>query len=449
MPSFLPIIVFWFRRDLRIFDNVGLTAALAEAKKQNGRVLPLFIFDTDILIFLPPDDHRVYFIYQTLKNLDNQFKKQGSSLIIDRGRPTEVFPKLIRRFIKQNDMYSIKAVYANEDYEPYARKRDEEVKKQLQRDNIKFHLFTDQVIFRPGEILKNDGKPYTVFTPFKNKWLATHKSIIVNDSIDLDYLIAKKKLFRDKSFPSKKELGVIPAKIKAPPFRWENIRNYDQLRDFPGKDGGSYAGVYLRFGVVSIRDLVNRALDENTIYLSELIWREFFMHVLWHFPKAATGNFKSSYDRIKWRNSSEEFQLWCQGKTGYPLVDAGLRELNQNGTMHNRVRMVAASFLSKHLLIDWRWGERYFSEKLFDYELASNVGNWQWCAGTGCDAAPYFRIFNPIEQARKFDPDHTYIRKWIPNFTIENYLSQVPPMVEHRFARERALKAYGAIKEKP
>ncbi|RKF04262.1 deoxyribodipyrimidine photo-lyase [Tenacibaculum lutimaris] len=417
--------IFWFRRDLRLEDNKGLHEALQSGNK----VVPLFIFDKDILESLPKNDARVTFIYQTLQKLDKELREYRSSLIIKKGKPLEVWRKLIEE-------YTIQRVYTNKDYEPYAIKRDKEIADFLTSKGIRFNAFKDQVIFEENEVLKNDGTPYTVFTPYKNKWLQNFSE--KKDTQDFTIDLANFYQFSPE-FLSLASIGFEESKIKVKPYNLSNLDSYDEVRDFPAEDKTSYLSPYLRFGLVSTRKMVRFALTTNEIFLSELIWREFFMQILYHFPKVVTQNFKQKYDAVPWRNNEEEFKKWCAGKTGYPMVDAGMRELNETGYMHNRVRMITAGFLCKHLLIDWRWGEAYFAEKLLDYDLSANNGNWQWAAGTGCDAAPYFRVFNPESQLKKFDKDLQYVRKWVKDF---DELTYPQPMVEHKFARERAITTY-------
>ncbi len=417
--------IFWFRRDLRLHDNT----ALFEAFENENNVQPIFIFDDKILSELPKNDPRVNFIYDELNKIHEKLSLKGGALQIHKGEPLEIW----RNMIAENN---IEAVYFNHDYEPYARKRDKAVYELLKTKGIKIVNKKDQVIFEKSEVTKDDGKPYTVYTPYKNKWLKKYQDnpIALKGEPDFNRLNQIK-----YNFPSKNELGIAPSEIEVKSFSLNEIETYDELRNFPSKDAGSYLGPHLRFGTVSTRELVLEAEKRNATFLSELIWREFFMQILWHFPDSAHQNFKPQYNGIEWRNNKEEFEKWCKGKTGYPIVDAGMRELNKTGYMHNRVRMITASFLVKHLLIDWRWGEAYFAEKLLDFELASNVGNWQWAAGTGCDAAPYFRVFNPYEQVKKFDKDLKYIRKWVPEFEDFSYPQ---PIVEHKFARERAIATY-------
>ncbi|WP_233900206.1 cryptochrome/photolyase family protein [Tenacibaculum piscium] len=417
--------IFWFRRDLRLEDNVALFNALNSSNK----VLPIFIFDEEILDNLPENDARVSFIYQTLEQLDTDLKAVGSSLLIKKGNPLEVWKTIISEF-------DISAVYTNKDYEPYALQRDAEIHDFLKSKSIDFLSYKDQVIFEKAEVTKNDGLPYTVYTPYKNKWL--QKFNAEEDLKNYEINFNNFHQFTSKT-PSLKFIGFNESSIKVPPYNLSNLTNYDEIRDFPFIDKTSYLSPYFRFGLVSIRKMVQFALKTNATFLNELIWREFFMQVLFHFPKVVTNNFKQKYDAVPWRNNEAEFEKWCKGETGYPMVDAGMRQLNKTGYMHNRVRMITAGFLCKHLLIDWRWGEAYFAEKLLDYELSANNGNWQWAAGTGCDAAPYFRVFNPEAQLKKFDKDLQYIRKWIVNF---DELTYPQPMVEHKFARERAISTY-------
>jgi len=423
--------IFWFRRDLRLEDNVGLYHAL----RGDSPVYPIFIFDTEILEKLSKDDARVHFIHSRLRYLRNNLEEQvGSSLAIYHGRPKAIFEKLLSEF-------RIGQVFVNHDYEPYARKRDSEIGQLLKEKEVNFKTFKDQVIFEKGEVLKDDGKPYLVYTPYKNRW--KQKFSAATDV--LDYQADTSNYFKSTQLPflELKEIGFVESPIKVPDYTVtkELIQNYEATRNFPAlKNGTSRLGPHLRFGTVSIRKLVKKAIEEeNEVFWSELIWREFFMQILWHFPHTVNQAFKPKYDRIVWRNNEAEFEQWKKGETGYALVDAGMRELNTTGYMHNRVRMLVASFLCKHLLIDWRWGEAYFAEKLLDFELASNVGNWQWAAGSGVDAAPYFRIFNPITQIEKFDKQKEYINTWVTDL---QELTYPMPMVDHKFARERCLKVY-------
>jgi len=422
--------IFWFRRDLRLEDNTALFHAL----KRNMPVLPLFIFDPLILDKLPSEnDARVYFIHQRINRLKKELEKLGSSLLIKHGKPEAVFSDLVHK-------YEISTVYANHDYEPYAVDRDKQISKLLKGFNIDFHTYKDQVIFEKSEILKQDGKPYTVYTPYSKKW----KAALHDDALGMsDVLSLKKYFFKCAACPevSLQDIGFRKSNLSFPPAEIdrERIRNYELYRNIPAIDGTSRLGLHLRFGTISIRKLVKAARELSEVFLGELIWREFFMMILWHFPESAEHAFKKKYDNISWRNNEKEFEAWFNGKTGYPMVDAGMRQLNKSGFMHNRARMIAGSFLVKHLLIDWRWGETYFAQKLIDYEMASNVGNWQWVAGSGCDAAPYFRIFNPITQQEKYDSNKEYVRRWLPGWGGEQYPQM---LVNHKEARERALKEY-------
>jgi len=426
------IAVFWFRRDLRLTDN----AALYYALKSGFKVLPIFIFDTDILSKLGSKaDARVSFIYKELFAIKKQLEeKYNSSLLILNGKPAIIWAQLLKD-------YAIATVYANYDYEPYAIKRDDDLDVYFEENQINFQTFKDQCIFEKNEILKDDGKPYVVFTPYKNKWLAKLKPFYYKAYPTTKYCINFISLPK-LSFPSLKDLGFQESKLKFPDKEYKSIlANYGHNRDFPAKDATSHISIHLRFGTVSIRELVKTAVEEKSyVWLNELIWREFYFSILYHFPYSAKNAFRKEYDQIQWRNNENEFKAWCEGKTGYPMVDAGMRQLNQTGFMHNRVRMVVASFLTKHLLIDWRWGEHYFAEKLLDYELSSNVGGWQWAAGCGVDAAPYFRIFNPHEQLKKFDKDLKYVKQWIPEF--DDPFNYPKPIVDHKEARERCLKTY-------
>lgn len=422
--------LFWFRRDLRYHDNRGFYEAL----KQSRRVLPLFIFDKHILDELESKrDMRINFIYRQLQALDAHFRRYGSGLVVKYGTPEAVLRDLLQQF-------PVQAIFTNRDYEPYATARDKKIELLAKQANVAFRSFKDQVVFEQNEVLKGDGTPYTVFTPYMKKWKAQFQETDVAALPSENYL---QHLTQDtaQSIPALETMGFseehdeFPS--KAPDL--SVIANYDQWRDFPGEAGTTRLGVHFRFGTVSIRHMMKLAAETNEAWWNELIWREFYMMILWHFPHVVDHAFKSQYDRIPWRNNEREFEAWKNGRTGYPIVDAGMRELNQTGYMHNRVRMVTASFLVKHLLIDWRWGERYFAEKLLDYELSSNNGGWQWAAGSGCDAAPYFRVFNPYLQQKRFDPDMKYVRKWVPEAEQATYIT---PLVAHKAARERALQVY-------
>ncbi len=417
--------VFWFRRDLRLEDNVGLSKAL----ESGFPVLPVFIFDKNIIEELSSSDPRVNFIYDRLSLIDKKLKKHGSSLKVIYGDPIEEWKRLMEE-------HQIAAVYWNKDYEPYALERDANLRKALKEKLIASHSFKDQVIFEAGEVFKADGGPYTVYTPYKNKWLSLFDSSLVKALPKVEF---KNFNPHTQKFPSLKDIGFKSSSIKVRDFNISELSEYSVSRDFPAPDNTSYLSPHLRFGTLSIRSIIRGLQESDAVFLSELIWREFFMQILYHFPHVVINNFRAKYDGIAWRNDEEEYLKWCEGKTGYPLVDAGMRQLNETGYMHNRVRMVTAGFLCKHLLIDWRWGEVYFAEKLLDYELSSNNGNWQWAAGTGCDAAPYFRIFNPTAQMQKFDSKMEYVKRWVPEFGGMDYPN---PMVEHKFARQRALDAY-------
>jgi deoxyribodipyrimidine photo-lyase len=429
MPVTSDLVIFWFRRDLRLEDNVALFHALNSGKQ----VLPIFIFDTEILHKLQKNDARVSFIYKTLVEIHQKLEKLNSGLLVKFGNPLEVFEQLVSQ-------YKISTVYTNKDYEPYATNRDHEVKQFLAASGKQFQSFKDQVIFEENDIVKTDEKPYSIYTPYSKKWMEAlhHENYTSIRSEALLQHFLKHKI----DFPTMEMIGFEESEIKVPDFDISDdlIFNYEKRRNFPAKNGTSHLSPHLRFGTISIRRCVQRALQfDDTTFLKELIWREFFMQILWHYPQSSKECFKPKYERIVWRNNEREFKAWCEGKTGYPIVDAGMRELNTTGIMHNRVRMITASFLCKHLLIDWRWGEAYFAEKLLDYDMAQNVGNWQWSAGTGCDSAPYFRIFNPTEQVKKFDNQLQYVIKWVPEFQD---LSYVTPIVDHKIARERCLKRY-------
>ncbi len=374
------------------------------------------------------DDARVTFIYKQLEEIHGKLNSQGSSLHIFKGEPLLVWKEVLSR-------YEVQSVYVNKDYEPYALERDRQIGEELQRRGISFHPFKDQVIFEEDEILKNDGQPYTVFTPYKRKWLERFKTEFPTTA----GVTAGGFIQCAGFFPPMETLGFTHSEIKVLPYDLSRLRDYPHMRDFPGPDATSYLSPHLRFGTISIRQLIAGLAPSDEVFLSELIWREFFMQILFHFPGVVTRNFKAKYNAISWRNNEDDFDRWCRGETGYPMVDAGMRQLNETGYMHNRVRMVCASFLCKHLMTDWRMGEAYFARKLLDYELSSNNGNWQWAAGTGCDAAPYFRIFNPREQLKKFDPELEYVKRWVPEYGTPQYVS---PMVDHKFARTRALETY-------
>lgn len=436
--------IFWHRRDLRLHDNAGLYRAL----KNQKNVLPLFIFDRNILDDLDDKkDARVSFIHQHVNEIKKELEEMGSSMIVKYGKPEEIWPQLIGE-------YDIETVYTNRDYEAYAKKRDDEIEKILKEANIPFHTFKDHVIFEEKEVVKKDGDPYTVFTPYSRVWKAKLDSrmSITENGEEISYYL--KPYSNEKYFDafakldalpniSLEEMGFEETGISFPEesVRRDLIKNYDKTRNFPAINGTSRLGVHFRFGTISIRQKALSARALNETYLNELIWRDFYSMILTNFPHVDGNAFRAKYDRIEWRNNELEFEKWCQGKTGYPIVDAGMRELNATGYMHNRVRMITASFLTKHLLIDWRWGEAYFAKKLLDFDLASNNGGWQWAAGSGTDAAPYFRIFNPYSQQQKFDKDMEYVRQWVPEYGTPTYPK---PIVDHKEARERCLATYKA-----
>ncbi|MCM8534142.1 MAG: DNA photolyase family protein [Lentisphaeraceae bacterium] len=423
---------FWFRRDLRFEDNHGLYQAL----KDNDEVLPVFIFDPKILDQLTDKkDKRVDFIHQTLNEMDAKLREMGhAGILIVHGDVKAYWQKIIK-------MYEIETIYCNSDYESAATKRDWGVDELANSMGARFETFKDQVIFEEEDILKADGSPYTVFTPYKKRWLE-------NYTPEHSKPFESEKLL-DKMWKGKlpepytlKRLGFEKTDLDIPKqnINFKTLKDYDETRDFPALDSTSRLSIHLRFGTVSPRALVSKAQETNQTWLSELIWREFFMMILYHFPESEKREFKEKYSAVPWRHDEEDFKKWCFGQTGYPMVDAGMRELNATGFMHNRVRMVVASFLVKHLLIDWRWGERYFAKKLLDYDLSANVGNWQWAAGCGCDAAPYFRVFNPESQMKKFDKNQEYIKKWVPEYGTLKYAQ---PMIDHKEGRQRALDTYG------
>ncbi|MGY4385334.1 deoxyribodipyrimidine photo-lyase [Pedobacter sp. UYP24] len=420
----------WLRRDLRLEDN----AALYHALKGNYPVLLFFIFDKNILDKLnAKDDARVTFIHQTLNSLRKKITVNNSAIYVGYGTPEEVWKDVLKA-------YHVKSVYVNHDYEPYARERDESLAEYLASEGIAFKSFKDQVIFEKHEIVKADGKPYTVFTPYYRQWEKKLSPFYYKEYPITKYLENLLKI-APLPMPELKTMGFTKSNEKIPALDFANkLDSYEGRRDYPADDATTRIGLHLRFGTVSIRQAVSQAIEHNASkWLSELAWRDFYMMILWQFPYTSKSCFKPAYNNIPWRNDEKEFEAWCKGLTGYPLVDAGMRQLNKTGFMHNRVRMVVASFLTKHLLIDWRWGEAYFAEKLLDYEMASNVGGWQWACGCGNDAAPYFRVFNPELQAKKFDPKQKYIDKWVPEIKQQKH---VDPIVDHAFARERILKVF-------
>lgn len=424
------ISIFWHRRDLRIIDNAGLYHAL----KNENNVQPLFIFDKEILSKLPNKyDRRVEFIQHCMEDIQQELNGMGVNLWVKYGKPLEIFKEIAR-------LFKIKAVYVNHDYESYALQRDSEVADFLSQNGTPFYTYKDQCIFEKNEVVKDDGNPYTIFTPYMRKWKTILRPFFLKAYTN-DLYFNKFRKSNPERILSLEEIGFKRTNTIFPSNRLNSdlLKKYKELRDFPSLDATSKISIHLRFGTVSIREMTSRASELNENWLNELIWRDFYMMILYHFPHVEKSAFKPAYDRIIWRNNTEEFERWCNGHTGYPIVDAGMRELNETGFMHNRVRMIVASFLTKHLLIDWRWGEAYFAEKLNDFELSSNNGGWQWAAGSGCDAAPYFRVFNPYEQTKKFDHDYKYISKWVPEYKSTKYPK---PIVEHTFARKRVLETY-------
>lgn len=425
--------LFWFRRDLRLQDNCGLLHALRGHKN----VLCIFIFDTHILSALDDRaDGRVDFIHQTIQSLSSELEAVGSGLVTFYGQPEAIFRQL-----------DPARVCANNDYEPYARDRDEQVAGILKSKGASFHTFKDHVIFEKDEVVKDDNRPYTVFTPYSRKWKSLLNDSQLREYDVLSFASSFKKI-EPLPLPSLEDIGFITSNTVFPDAVINDavIHQYASRRDYPALAGTSRLSVHLRFGTISIRDVVRYARAAHPLWLNELIWREFYHMILWHFPYVEKSAFKSAYDGLAWLNDIHTFEAWCDGRTGYPMVDAGMRELNATGFMHNRVRMITASFLTKHLLIDYRWGEAYFAKKLLDFDLAANNGGWQWAAGSGCDAAPYFRIFNPALQQQRFDKDGAYIRKWIPEYGTDAY---PPPIVDHNFARQRCLRVYKQSLEQP
>ncbi|MEJ7913370.1 MAG: deoxyribodipyrimidine photo-lyase [Chitinophagaceae bacterium] len=424
-----PLTVFWFRRDLRLTDNHGLFEAL----KGNTPVLPLFIYDTDILNALPDKkDRRVAFIHQALSQINAVLKTLGSSLLIIHDTPLAAFEKICQQ-------YNVARVVTNNDYEPYARDRDARIEAFLQSKSIPFASFKDQVIYEKSDVMKLDGTPYTVYPPYAKMW---QRQYAAGQPVTYQSEALLNNVFKNTAFhfPSLADIGFEVVDMEAFTILIDEdiIRNYHDTRNLPAVAGTSHVSVHLRFGTISVRQVVSLAARLNEKWLNELIWREFFMMILFHFPRVTKGPYKLKYDHIQWRNNEAEFERWCRGETGYPIVDAGMRQLNETGWMHNRVRLLTSSFLVKHLLIDWKWGDAYFADKLLDYDLSSNNGNWQWVTGSGSEAAPYFRIFNPLEQTKKFDPDLVYVKRWVKEYQT-GYL---PLMVEHDFARKRALEVF-------
>ncbi|KAB2814460.1 cryptochrome/photolyase family protein [Phaeocystidibacter luteus] len=424
------VALFWHRRDLRIHDNAGLFKALSA----DTPVQPVFIFDSSILDKLEDkDDARVSFIYREIQRLKSEYEQLGASLLVKYGDPLKVYEELLQEF-------DVEAVFTNRDYEPYARERDKSIHQFLKKNDVDFIGAKDHVIFEKSEVVKDDGDPYLVYTPYSKKWKAALQSdsFRAYDTLDLAENLHQTKPFKLLELS---DMDFVPSTIEIPArqFPEKIIDGYDETRDIPSIQGTSRLSVHLRFGTISIRALAKFAQEHNEKYLNELIWRDFYQMILFHHPDSPDTAIKSKYDNIEWEHNEEHYDAWCEGKTGYPLVDAGMRELNETGFMHNRVRMVVASFLTKHLLLDWRLGERYFARKLLDFELASNVGGWQWASGSGCDAAPYFRIFNPESQLEKYDKDLKYVKRWVPEYGTSSYPE---PIVVHKEARERALDRY-------
>lgn len=431
------VCIHWFRRDLRLHDNTALFHALHSGYE----VVPVFIFDTTILSLLEDKkDRRVEFIHHTLAAMHKTLCEMGSSLVVYYGDPVEVWKEI-------SALYQPAAVFTNHDYEPHAIQRDAAVESFLTSQGIAFHSYKDQCIFEKNEIVKDDGSPYTVFTPYSKKW----RSKITPEhlrSVDCTSVFSSFQKTPPKPFPSLQQIGFEPTGAVFPPVqsRMGIIRHYAEQRDFPALDATSHLSVHFRFGTISVREKLQMAWDISTVWVNELIWREFYMQILWHFPHVVTSSFKPAYDSIAWNNKEADFEAWCTGNTGYPIVDAGMRQLNETGFMHNRLRMITASFLTKHLLIDWRWGEAYFAQKLLDFDLSANNGGWQWASGSGTDAAPYFRIFNPYLQTQKFDKDLIFIREWVKEYGTDAY---VKPVVDHEYARKRCLHAYSIALKKP
>lgn len=442
--------IFWHRRDLRLEDNAGLF----QASNSSENVVGLFIFDKHILDKLEdPSDARVTFIHDTITALRENWRSHGSELLVYYGTPESVWTQLLKN-------YSIQEVHSNADWEPYAKERDRTIELLCLQHQVPFRQWKDHVVFSGQEVLKDDGNPYTVFTPYSRKWkqklwtnasgypVTNAKDIHALKAFDSAVSFSNTVKIKNEKIPTLKEMGFSRSAIIIPPREVPQgiVKNYDKTRDFPAIEGTSKLGIHFRFGTISIREKARKALSLNETFLNELIWRDFYSMILFHFPKVVGHAFKPAYDEILWVNDPAQFKAWCDGKTGYPLVDAGMRQLNATGYMHNRVRMVVSSFLTKHLLIDWRWGEQYFAGKLLDFDLASNNGGWQWAAGCGTDAAPYFRIFNPSSQQQKFDPQAKYIREWVPEWGTNAYPK---PLVDHSEARQRCLAVYQAALNKP
>lgn len=424
--------IFWHRRDLRVHDNHGLYEALTKSKK----ILPVFIFDKNILNKLEDkNDRRVTFIHNHVERVKAQYEKAGGTLRLFHDTPEDAFNKLLNEF-------DVEVVYTNRDYEPYGTQRDKSIKKLLQQKGVELKTFKDQVIFEKDEVVKGDGNPYTVFTPYSKRWKAVFDNAMVESFRSEPNLNQLYKPDAPARSISLEKMGFEKNDMYLEDFviNQEQLEKYGDRRDVPSIKGTTRVSHHLRFGTASVREMVRRGVKYSEKWLNELIWREFYMMILHHNPQVVKESFRPEYDRIEWRNNEDEFKRWCMGKTGYPIVDAGMRELNETGFMHNRVRMITASFLTKHLLIHWSWGEAYFARKLLDFELSSNNGGWQWAAGSGCDAAPYFRVFNPELQMKRFDPDLKYVKKWVPEYDTLEYAQSV--IISHKEARKRALDTY-------
>ena len=461
----------WFRRDLRLDDH----AALYHALKVSDAVYCAFVFDRTILDPLPRADRRVAFILESVRELDAALRAKGGVLLCLTGDPRDEIPRLASRL-------GVQTVWTNRDYEPAVIARDAQVAERLAAQGIGFETAKDQVIFEQDEVLTADGRPFSVFTPYQRAWRKRLTPFYLRPypvqryldrlaRTDGDSLPTLAALGFDTVDVSRLQPGMSGAETLLADFS-HRIDRYHEARDYPAVKGPSYLSVHLRFGTVSIRQLAGFAEHLGNAgadtWLNELIWRDFYQQILWHHPRVVDHAFKPVFDALVFENRQDWFAAWCEGRTGYPLVDAAMRQLNQSGYMHNRLRMVTASFLVKDLLIDWRWGERYFAEKLIDYDLAANNGGWQWAAGTGCDAQPYFRIFNPVSQSEKFDPKGAFIRRYVPELAdLPDRAIHAPwqaspielsaagirlgdhypaPLVDHAIQRERALAMFNRVK---
>ncbi len=471
--------LFWFRRDLRVTDNAGLYRALKAAR----RVFCVFVFDREILDALPSRrDRRVEFIHQSIAELKDSLRKLGGDLIVHHARADEAIPLLAREL-------KVDAVFTNEDYEPMAIARDARVRESLREHDTGFHTFKDTVIFEKDEILTQAGGTYSVFTPYKNAWLknlddyqlkpypvATYAKHLAAPKMKLEMPSLAQLGFETTNLNS---LGIAGGEAAAATLRDDfvgRIDDYREARDFPAVRGVSYLSVHNRFGTISIRELAAIAHAETLrkknagaeTWLSELIWRDFYFQIIYHHPHAARSAFRPEYDAIRWPNDAALFAAWREARTGYPIIDAAMRQINESGYMHNRLRMIVASFLTKDLLIDWRYGEKYFADHLNDFDLSANNGGWQWAASTGCDAQPYFRIFNPVTQSERFDPKGKFIRRYLPELKdVPDKFIHAPwtlppleqqarglligrdypaPVVDHALQRDKALTLYKTVK---